>query len=72
MDTEKKIDKLYEAIYEGSDGAPSMKVDIATIKAKMDAPCATGRSNRTLIYWLWAFVLGGGGSILALIIRLHI
>ena len=49
MDMEKKIDKLYEAVYEGVDGTPSIKEDIATIKTKIDSPCPVGKSNKTLI-----------------------
>ena len=68
MDMERKIDKLYEAIYEGADGEPSMKVDIATIKTKIDQSCPVGKANKTLILWLW----GAIGGVVILIIRLHL
>ena len=38
----------------------------------IDGKCPTGRSNKTLILWLWGFVLGGGAGLLGLILSLHI
>ena len=71
MDTESKIDKLFAVIYEGENGGDSMKVQLATIHQKLDN-CPIGKTNRALITWLWAFVVGGGAGLLALVIRLHL
>ena len=37
-----------------------------------EGKCPTGRANKAIICWMWAVILGGGGGILALIIRLHL
>jgi len=50
-DVWEKVEKLYEAIYEGN-GEPSMKVQLATIHERLDS-CPVGAKNKADIKWMW-------------------